>query len=120
MENMENYRRFEEMCRAYIDAGTEQKKAALALLNEQERRALLQGVAIYQLMTEPDRYEAVKNALGEEVYRELTAEEAAASDVCRTCGHWKNEDCELMYEGVLDYDPITETIVACEDYEAEA
>ena len=116
---MDNYRRFEEMCRAYIDAGTEQKKAALALLNEQERRALLQGVAIYRLMTEPDRYEAAKNALGEEVYRELT-EKKTSFNLCSGCGHKKNGSCELMYEGVLDYDPITETIVACEDYEAEA
>ena len=114
---MDNYRRFEEMCRAYIDAETEQKKAALALLNEQERRALLQGVAIYRLMTEPDRYEAVRNALAAEVYRELTAEETAVSDVCRMCGHWKDEDCELMYEGVLAFDQENEIVTECEDYE---
>lgn len=117
MENMENFRRFEEMCRAYIYAGTEQKKAALALLNEQERRALLQGVAIYRLMTEPGRYEAVKNALAAEVYRELTTKKVE-DNLCSECRYKKDGSCELMYEGVLAYDPITETISECEDYEA--
>lgn len=113
---MDNYRRFEEMCRAYIDAGTEQKKAALSLLNDQERRALLQSVAIYRIMTEPDRYEAVKNALSAEVYRELT-EKKTSVNLCSGCGHKKNGSCELMYEGVIAHDPISEIISECEDYE---
>ena len=71
MNDYEAYKKFEDMCKAYLDADDEHRKAALDLLNEQERKALLCGVAVYRLMTESDRYEAVKNAMATEIYNEL-------------------------------------------------
>ena len=63
--------RFEIVCELYINGNDEQRRIILNALNEEERKTFLQGAGLYRLLTDERYYNAVRNAVGEQVYAEL-------------------------------------------------
>lgn len=70
---MNGYERFETIAKAYLTATEEQRKAALEMMPEQERKAFLDGVGLYHLLTDEIFYKEVCSAMAKEVYEEMNA-----------------------------------------------
>ena len=68
---MTGYERFEEIARLYLNANEEQRKAALSLIPEAERKTFLEGVGLYHLITDEVFFRATREAMGKTIYKEL-------------------------------------------------
>ena len=68
----EGYALFEQVCEAFIASDQEHRQQALEILDENERKTFLQGVALYQLFTRPEYYRESIAAMAEEMYHEFT------------------------------------------------
>jgi hypothetical protein len=67
--------RFELVCEAYSDASELQRSRMLALLNEDERQVFLKGCGLYRIFRDQRLYDAIKSAVGEQIYKDAHKEE---------------------------------------------
>lgn len=67
------YKRFEDMARIYLNGNEAVRKTILSFLSEKEKKVFLNGVGFYHLYTDQRFYDAVKSALGKQIYNELHA-----------------------------------------------
>ena len=63
--------RFEIICEKYISGTEGQKAAILSCFSPEEKRTFLEGVGLYRLFTDQAYYNAVRDAVGERIYKEL-------------------------------------------------
>lgn len=68
---MTGYERFEKIAEAYLNANEEQRKAALALIPEAERKTFLEGIGLYHLLTDEAFFKAACEACCETVCAEF-------------------------------------------------
>ena len=62
--------RFELVCEAYISGNDEQREIILSFLTETERQQFLVGCGLYRIFTDQQYCNAVKNAIGEQIYKD--------------------------------------------------
>ena len=67
--------RFELVCEAYSNANELQRSKMLALLSEEERRVFLEGCGLYRIFRDQRLYDAIKSAVGEQIYKDAHKEE---------------------------------------------
>ena len=63
--------RFEIMCEMYIDGNERIRNTILSALSPEDQQTFLIGVGLYRLFTDQAYYRAVRDALGERIWKEL-------------------------------------------------
>lgn len=63
--------RFEIMCEKYIDGSERIRNAILSALSPEDQQTFLIGVGLYRLFTDQAYYRAVRDALGEQIWKEM-------------------------------------------------
>lgn len=63
--------RFEIMCEKYIDGHERIRNTILSALSPEDQQTFLIGVGLYRLFTDQAYYRAVRDALGEQIWKEL-------------------------------------------------
>ena len=63
--------RFEIMCEKYIDGNERIRNTILSALSPEDQQTFLIGVGLYRLFTDQAYYRAVRDALGDQIWKEL-------------------------------------------------
>jgi hypothetical protein len=63
--------RFEIMCEKYIDGNERIRNTILSALSPEDQQTFLIGVGLYRLFTDQAYYRAVRDALGEQIWKEV-------------------------------------------------
>ena len=63
--------RFEIMCERYIAGNDMIRQTILSDLSSEDQHTFLVGVGLYRLFTDQAYYKAVRDALGEQIWKEL-------------------------------------------------
>lgn len=66
--------RFELVCEAYSNANELQRSRMIAMLSEDERQTFLKGCGLYRIFRDQRLYDAIKNAIGEKIYKDAHGE----------------------------------------------
>lgn len=66
--DFEGMKRFEEMCRTYLNGNDRTKRIILSFLNEKEKRTFLEGCGLYHLFTDERLYKEVRLSIGKQLY----------------------------------------------------
>lgn len=60
-------KKFETVAKAFINAPKEAQDKALEMLNEQERKAFLEGVGLFRMFTDEVYYNKIKDMVAKEI-----------------------------------------------------
>lgn len=63
--------RFEIMCEKYIEGNERIRNTILSALSPEDQQTFLTGVGLYRLFTDQAYYRAVRDALGEQIWKEM-------------------------------------------------
>ena len=63
--------RFEIMCEKYISGNDTIRKTILSALSPEDQKSFLTGVGLYRLFSDQIYYKAVRDALGEQLWKEI-------------------------------------------------
>lgn len=63
--------RFEIMCEKYIEGNERIRNTILSALSPEDQQTFLVGVGLYRLFTDQTYYRAVRDALGEQIWKEM-------------------------------------------------
>ena len=63
--------RFEIMCEKYIEGNERIRNTILSALSPEDQQTFLIGVGLYRLFTDQAYYRAVRDALGEQIWKEV-------------------------------------------------
>lgn len=63
--------RFEIMCEKYIEGNERIRNTILSALSPEDQQTFLIGVGLYRLFTDQTYYRAVRDALGEQIWKEM-------------------------------------------------
>lgn len=74
--NVEGMKRFEEMCRTYLNGNDRTKRIILSFLNEEEKLTFLQGCGLYHMFTDQRYYDIIKKEVGRQIYDDFHKEQA--------------------------------------------
>ena len=69
--NAEALKRFEEICRLYLNGSWSVRKTILSCFDENEQKILLEGIGLYHMFTDERYYKIICKSLGEQLYEEL-------------------------------------------------
>lgn len=63
--------RFEIMCEKYIEGNERIRNTILSALSPEDQQTFLIGVGLYRLFADQAYYRAVRDALGEQIWKEM-------------------------------------------------
>lgn len=75
--NVEGMKRFEEMCRTYLNGNDRTKRIILSFLNDEEKKTFLEGCGLYHLFTDENYYKIVRQSIGKQLYNDFHKEQEA-------------------------------------------
>ncbi len=75
--SIEGMKRFEEMCRTYLNGNDRTRRIILSFLSEEEKQTFLEGCGLYHLFTDENYYKIVRQSIGAQLYNDFHKAQAA-------------------------------------------
>lgn len=66
--NFDGMKRFEEMCRTYLNGNDRTRRIILSFLDEKEKQTFLEGCGLYHLFTDERFYKEARLNIGKQLY----------------------------------------------------